>query len=893
MLDPQDKDRRSQDVGDQPKDESVLPPAALPPDLETMHSNDDTVDRESETMMRTHGPSEATAYFQQSDSESDIPSDPADSRLPAIPGYRVERKLGQGGMGSVFLATDSKLGRPVAIKVVAQSFHDGSNLRARFDSEIKTLASLQHTYIAQLFSAGEFEGQPYFVMEFVDGQTLDEHAKEPMPGAEVAELVSKLCEAITFCHTKNVLHRDLKPANVLLTRDNQPKIADFGLAKAIGQESSSTMTGEILGTPGYMAPEQASGVVKTLTAACDVYALGAIIYRLLTGRAPFVSPEPLRTVMMVLSEDPIRPSKLVGGIPVDLETICLKCLEKSPQRRYETSAALRDDLQRFIDGRPIQARRASVTERSLKWVRRNPAWSVLGGSALVATVAIIIGLAVHNSALSEQLARTRRLADYGSELCNWVLEQHVHELNKISGTAQVRHRVAGHVREFLDDSHADMPPDPKYTRLLGAAYCRLATISGISDQNNLGDLKTAEEHFTQGMELIDRALAKDSDNLITLKVKIHALFDMADLYHEQNRAEKRNAAVEQARALMPRLIDNHWQNDFLRCLLIDYDVERDMARNDFEKAVARLESLGELLESLEDTDFKKEELENQKLWRIDKLGQCLYRLGRLEESEKALQEMVAITRRTSELEPQNQLMLRRHATGLIQLSDVQAYLYKLNASLKNCQKAESIIADLVEREPASVDLAVDHALKLSRVSGAHLYLGQNAQALENIKRAIAILRRLERDGTTSLTIKRSICIYLLMQAGIDTRMGDILDASLCFQAHQVVCDELLDEDPNSIDDLNQMAESYYQQAEMWADILVSLPTNRATLEQNETYRRVMTLADKSLEYFSRMEVLVPLSHQQQIVRNGVLDLRKSFQAAVEEDTPSIEIPAEV
>ncbi|HEY6564137.1 MAG TPA: serine/threonine-protein kinase, partial [Pirellulaceae bacterium] len=341
--------------------------------------------------------------------------------VPRIPGYEIECELGRGGMGVVYLARDIKLHRQVAIKTVSVAGRAPPKILERFRTESQAVAGLQHPNIGQVFVADEYDGQPYFVMEFIAGPNLgDQTRNRPQEAKSAAELVAILADAIQYCHERHILHRDLKPNNVLMVDSRTPKIVDFGLAKSLTSDSSATRTGEILGTPGYMAPEQASGVVKTLGPECDVYGLGAILYRLLTGRPPFDAPEPLQTVIMVLTDDAIPPRQLQRQIPRDLETICLKCLAKSPARRYRSAAELASDLRRFVAGKPIVARPVGFLERVMKFARRRPSLAALGASLLLMITASVLGLTWHNRKLGASLARSQRLVDHGSELSMWV-----------------------------------------------------------------------------------------------------------------------------------------------------------------------------------------------------------------------------------------------------------------------------------------------------------------------------------------------------------------------------------------------------------------------------------------------------------------------------------------
>jgi WD40 repeat protein len=331
---------------------------------------------------------------------------------PAIvPGYDILGVLGRGGMGVVYRARQVGLDRVVALKMILSGAHAGEQELARFRAEAEAAARLRHPNIVQIHEIGEHGGHPYFSLEFVEGGGLDRKlAGTPLPPREAAGLVETLARAIHAAHEKGVIHRDLKPANVLLDADGTPKITDFGLAKRTDTDRGQTRTGAIMGTPSYMAPEQAAGKGKDIGPAADVYALGAILYECLTGRPPFRAATDLDTILQVVSDEPVPPSRLQPTTPRDLETVCLKCLEKAPAKRYAGAQALADDLRRFLEGEPIQARRVGLLERTWKWSRRRPAAAaalgLLGLLTLLSTAGalLILVLLLRTAAAEAQAA---------------------------------------------------------------------------------------------------------------------------------------------------------------------------------------------------------------------------------------------------------------------------------------------------------------------------------------------------------------------------------------------------------------------------------------------------------------------------------------------------------
>jgi hypothetical protein len=310
--------------------------------------------------------------------EAAQPDVAAQVRVPSFGDYELLRELARGGMGVVFRARQVSLNRPVALKMIlAGRLADEADVR-RFHLEAEAAANLDHPGIVPIYEVGQHEGQHYFSMGFVEGQSLAQRlAGGPLPPCEAAALLVKVAEAVAYAHQHGVIHRDLKPANILLDAHGSPRITDFGLAKNVQGDSGLTGSGQILGTPSYMPPEQAGGDRGAVGPAADVYAMGATLYCMVTGRPPFQAATVVDTVQMVVSQEPVPPRRLNVTIPRDLETIILKCLEKEPKRRYGSAAALAEDLQRFLDGEPILARPVSAFERALKWARRRPAIATL------------------------------------------------------------------------------------------------------------------------------------------------------------------------------------------------------------------------------------------------------------------------------------------------------------------------------------------------------------------------------------------------------------------------------------------------------------------------------------------------------------------------------------
>jgi WD40 repeat protein/serine/threonine protein kinase len=400
--------------------------------------------------------------------DGSLPAPPSAPALPQVPGYELLQELGRGGMGVVFKARHGRLNRVVALKMILAGDFATAELRQRFQREAEAVARLQHPNVVQLYEIGETDGKAFFSLELIEGPSLAERLHgTPLAAKQAARLVLVLANAVHFAHERGIVHRDLKPANILIAGPTSlspeqwtPKITDFGLAKHLNETTQHTQTGAVLGTPSYMAPEQAQSALDRIGPATDVYALGAILYELLTGRPPFLAPTAYDTIAQVLHADPVPVRSLQGGVSRDLETVCLKCLQKEPAERYGSAHELAEDLQRFLNDEPVIARPISGLRRSWRWMRRRPAAALFLATLTVALLIGIIGatwfmLETQRFSLETQrfileIQESRRLADRRLYVSNLRLVQRAWEDNQLDWQGELLDDVTPNATDGID-----------------------------------------------------------------------------------------------------------------------------------------------------------------------------------------------------------------------------------------------------------------------------------------------------------------------------------------------------------------------------------------------------------------------------------------------------------
>ncbi len=453
--------------------------------------------------------------------------------------YEIERELGRGAMGIVYKARHHQLRRDVALKMILAGKHAGPEQLERFLTEAQSVAQLQHPNIVQIFDIGEQDGLPYFSLEFVDGRSLAQVIdKQPQDPREAAQTIEVLARTMQYAHDHGVLHRDLKPANVLLSKEGVSKISDFGLAKKVtDDESENTRTGTVMGTPSYMSPEQASGLTHDVGPAADQYSLGAMLYEMLTGRPPFLAAKPIDTILQVIHDEPVPPKQLQPGTPVDLETICLKALQKDIDKRYANCTELANDLNRFLNGEPIIARPVGSLERAWRWCKRNPKIAGLVATVLALLVVGFIGstLAAITIAHERDQKETQRRgaeeakiaaqnAEKKAEHSREIAEQQAVNAVRVfydvitkadvklrsqpgEGMQNLRLEVLEDTRQGLDRVLEKAQDSPRFNRTTAALHQHMGDV-----YKELGRTEEAQQFYLKSLAIIEKMTAQNPDD---------------------------------------------------------------------------------------------------------------------------------------------------------------------------------------------------------------------------------------------------------------------------------------------------------------------------------------------------------------------------------------------
>jgi tetratricopeptide (TPR) repeat protein/tRNA A-37 threonylcarbamoyl transferase component Bud32 len=733
-------------------------------------------------------------------------SGPAPRRESVAPGMKVRyigdyetiAVLGQGGMGVVFKARQISLNRLVALKMIRNAEFAGEDQVRRFQNEAEAVATLDHPGIVPIYEVGTYEDQRYFSMKLVEGQGLDkkleELAKDPRIAARV---VADVADAVNHAHQRGILHRDLKPANILLDSQGHTHVTDFGLAKRIEEDAGLTVSGAIMGTPSYMAPEQAAGQSSRVTTSSDVYGLGAILYAALTGRAPFTGDSVMNTLDQVRNSPPLAPTRLNVKLPRDLEVICLKCLEKDPRHRYASAQALADDLNRWLRGEPIAARPVGPVVRLRMWAKRKPALAGLSAALIVASIAGVIGVTWQwREAVSQrnqaQIARdaairqeqTARKAEAEARTAR---DQAVaSEKKAVAARAQAEQnaQIAGMqatlalntIQDLVSQVQKGLQGPGLYdlkAALLDSALKRIDGVAGIYEKSTSKEATTAAALMELGK--IYRQLGQTKKALQTYQKCLEITKERVKIknYSDPSRQNLANTYFELAfcseelsRDMKATLSYNQdglklYEDIYNKPKLDDFPLDRKVVRSGLAEAYTRVGvtqyRMGELRAALENyrkaynlrRDLADEMKDNPRLkqdlsYSMMALAETSFRLGDRTLADdfygQALDQREAMTK----LKPNDLASLKELGDVYYMIGEFKLRCGDLAAARSNLESSRGRRKDLVDREPRNVLLGRDLGMVLYRLGN----LAELEKASDEARRLYEASLKIREDLAT-------------------------------------------------------------------------------------------------------------------------------------------------
>ncbi len=714
--------------------------------------------------------------------------------------YEILDEVGSGGMGVVYKARQAKLRKIVAVKMIRTGELARPREVQRFQAEARAAAKLDHPGIVSVHEVGVHEGHYYYTMDFVGGGSLSQlHRDEPIAAQRSAELVKQLAEAMFYAHSQGIVHRDLKPANILLTTTGVPRITDFGLAKRLwndedSAEASMTETGQVLGTAGYMSPEQAAGQTRMVGPAADIYALGAILYAMLTTRAPFIGESAEATIRQVIHNEPIAPHVLNGSIPRDLETICLKCLAKEPHKRYGTAQLLAEDLQRFLEGRPVLARPVSRPARAWRWCRRNPVIAALAtsvvillivGSAISTTLAII---ASNNAELAIQ--QTDIVTKKSKEL-----ESTIRDLDTARKEAEQNEKVAREQSQLALKSLESVIFDIQRSleNAPGTGELRRSLL-----QTALAQLRKVSESFVT-RPAIDRST-------------VAALHDLGDVFLKIGASPEIGGDGPSAEAtkVYQRALDISQQ------LAVkspkDATAQRELARSYGKLGDARVQSgqVAEAIKLYQQGFTIANDLANQAgpgvsqalgdlaAWHA-RLGDLQLREGQVRKALDSYQQGAIVSERWAEAYPNDPEAQRTMADWYARVGDGQLQAGEMDDAIKSYQKSTASSRKFLAENPHDYLTQLGLSSVYPRLTHVLLETGDVAGAMESSRQGLDICLSLEKSDPKNVMIRRDLARAHVIRANAQLKAKEVNAALESYNTGLKVIKELAESDPTDAD----------------------------------------------------------------------------------------------
>jgi serine/threonine-protein kinase len=697
---------------------------------------------------------------------------------PTVTGYDIVGELGRGAMGVVYRAVQVKLKRVVALKVIRAGASAGLRELARFRVEAEAVARLQHPNIVQIYEVGEQDGWAYFSLELVDGGSLAEKAAgTPQPARPAAQLVETLARAIHFTHERGVIHRDLKPANILLTPDGVAKITDFGLAKRVEAEDGQTRSGDIVGTPSYMAPEQAQGRTRDIGPAADVYALGAILYELLTGRPPFKAETPLDTMLQVRSEEPVPPRRLQPKMPRDLETVCLKCLHKEQGKRYANAAALAEDLRRFQTGEPIHARPASVWVRALKGARRRLVLTVAMGLIGLAAFGSLVGIVWHNRQLNA--------AWEGAEDRRQEAE---------------RERARAEANRQQAEANAQKARDQRRLALETLMTVVFDLQKELADKPGMLELR--EKQLQKAIDGLQRVIQSDEKaEAEAVPSMVAALADMGDTLLQLGRTEAAFRYFERSHRLAAVLAATHPTNPKAqRSLAVSYNGLGDASLRLGRTAQARdyYRKNLELIALLTTANPNDLHLQRDMAAAYQGLGNVSFVLREPAVARDSFLKALESAEARAAAEPRNARAQRAVAVLHGSLGHVNLLLGERAQSQEHYRKGLGISQRLAASDPNNIRAQRDLSLFYDRLGQMRLEAGESQAARDYFRKSLKVDETLAQANRNNAEIQRAVSFGYIKLGQVSFALGEAGTARDYYHKGLELAERLAAADPTSV-----------------------------------------------------------------------------------------------
>lgn len=807
----------------------------------------------------------------------------------SMPDYVLLDELGRGGMGVVYKARQKSLNRIVALKMILSGPVARMSDFARFRIEAESLAKIKHAGIVQIYDYGEHQGQPYFALEYVDGGCLaTKFQGMPWTSQEAATLVKRLAEIIHVAHEHKIVHRDLKPGNILLTNKGQPKITDFGLAKRTDGSMQQTQTGAILGTPNYMAPEQAGGNGE-IGPAADIYALGVILYEAVIGRPPFVGETTMDTLSQVIQDEPIPLIRLNPKVAKDVQTICLKCLEKDPARRYSTALELAEDLALYLDGRPIMARPISLVGRSWKWIKRRPAWASLIFVLVLSVLAAFIGIGYHSHQMSlalneatQERNKAQRLFDNGHQLSKSLLSEHLNALARLPGSTKELERLSTQLLKYLDDLSKDAQDDTILLADIADAYERIGTVQGNPYSSNRGDHSSALVSYQKALKVRERLIQKRPELLLPRLQYQMTQKMIADVLFQQGKVDRAKKQYETVFENLRGLRKEHPKDNRVLAGIIDVlgslgDIEETKANvaDAVEHSRSALKLCDEFIPS---TEAKQQVYLQIQMQQHHRLGQLLNQMNNIEEAAFHLQKNLEYHQSQYDSHRMDVQHQRGYTSAIISLADVEQKRWNIDRSRTLYLQALPVLRALAN-EDAGDDTAQSQLAKVLGRIGASYSLDKKenrkawiAKGVPYLQEALTIYQRLADKTPTDIEKNRNLAIT---QSELASSYMGMQSFELAKQWYQQAIQTAKNQEtihPDSPIALELQADCLFRMGSVQAMEAMGVATNQGIEKSNPLFEQCFKTLSQSLDAWQEYEKKFKMDPRTTKLRDGTRKL---------------------